>query len=244
MSAGHASPVAATAGEVAGEPSRCRALGISARRPIVRHLGLREYRAVWHQMQAYTETRGPTAHDQIWFVQHPPVYTLGLNGRREHVLAPGSIPVVPVDRGGQVTYHGPGQLVAYVLLDLHRLGLGIRRLVRALERAVIELLAVYGVEAYGRPEAPGVYVGGAKVAALGLRVRRGCTLHGLALNVRMDLEPYQRINPCGYAGLQVTELAALGGPDDLPTVTADLEPLLLRAIWTARDAAEYAGDRE
>ena len=180
------------------------------RRPEVRRLGRVAYEPTWRDMQAYTETRGPHHPDQIWLLEHPPVFTLGLNARPEHLLAPGDIPVVPVDRGGQVTYHGPGQLVLYPLLELRRRGLGVRPLVSALEQSVVDLLAELGVDAAARPDAPGVYVDGAKVAAVGLRVRRGCSYHGLSLNVDMDLEPFSRINPCGYAGLPVVDLAGLG----------------------------------
>ena len=168
------------------------------------------YEPTWHAMRRFTEQRAGDAPDEVWLLEHPPVFTLGQAARREHVLAPGNIPVVQVDRGGQVTYHGPGQLVAYVLLDLRRRGWGVRRLVRALEQAVVALLASQGVAAGARPGAPGVYVDGRKLAALGLRVRRGCTYHGLALNVHMDLEPFRRIDPCGYPGLRVTQLSELG----------------------------------
>lgn len=182
----------------------------ASRRPELRRLGRVAYEPTWRDMQAYTERRGPQHPDQIWLLEHPPVFTLGLNARPEHLLAPGDIPVVPVDRGGQVTYHGPGQLVLYPLLDLRRRGLGVRALVTALEQSVVDLLAELGVDAAARPEAPGVYVDGAKLAAVGLRVRRGCSYHGLSLNVDMDLEPFSRINPCGYAGLPVVDLARLG----------------------------------
>jgi lipoyl(octanoyl) transferase len=176
----------------------------------VHERGLRDYVPVWRDMQAYTEQRDAESADQVWLLQHPPVFTLGMNGRREHLLAPGDIPVVEVDRGGQVTYHGPGQLVAYTLLDLRRRGLGIRGLVDVLEHSVVDWLGSQGIRARARREAPGVYVDGAKVAALGLRVRRGCSYHGLALNVDMDLAPFARINPCGYEGLAVTQLRDLG----------------------------------
>jgi lipoyl(octanoyl) transferase len=172
--------------------------------------GLRDYVPVWRDMQSFTEQRDADSADQVWLLQHPPVFTLGMNGRREHLLEPGDIPVVEVDRGGQVTYHGPGQLVAYTLLDLRRRGLGIRRLVDVLEQSVVDWLGSHGVTARARREAPGVYVDGAKVAALGLRVRRGCSYHGLSLNVDMDLAPFARINPCGYEGLAVTQLRDLG----------------------------------
>lgn len=177
---------------------------------VIRELGVAAYIPVWQQMQAFTQQRSADTLDEIWLVQHPPVFTLGRNGKREHVLAPGDIPVIPIDRGGQVTYHGPGQLVAYLLLDIRRKGLGVRELVMVIEQSVIDLLAHYGVSALGNRDAPGVYVAGRKIAALGLRVSKGCTYHGLSLNVSMDLEPFQRINPCGYAGLQVTQCADLG----------------------------------
>lgn len=178
--------------------------------PAVRFLGRVDYRETWLAMQRFTEERVPETADELWVLEHPPVFTLGLNGKPEHVLAPGDIPVVPVDRGGQVTYHGPGQLVVYVLLDVRRRRLGIRRLVSILEEAVVRLAADHGVHAAPRADAPGVYVDGAKLAALGLRVRRGASYHGLSLNVDMDLEPFRRINPCGYAGMPVTQLRDLG----------------------------------
>lgn len=179
-------------------------------RPVlgVRELGLRPYEPVWRAMQAFTDRRGPDTPDELWSVRHPPVFTLGQAGREEHVLAAGEIPVIRVDRGGQVTYHGPGQVVLYPLLDLKRLGLGVRDLVARIEQALIDVMADAGVTAERREGAPGVYVGGAKIAALGLRVRRGCSFHGLAFNIAMDLEPFARINPCGYQGLPVTQLAA------------------------------------
>jgi lipoyl(octanoyl) transferase len=176
---------------------------------VVRDLGLEPMPETWARMKAFTEQRGPDAADEIWFVEHPPVFTLGLAGDATHILDAGDIEVVHTDRGGQVTYHGPGQMVCYVLLDLRRRGLNIRKLVELLEAAVIASLAEYGIEAYPRRDAPGVYVGGSKIAALGLRVRRGCSYHGLAFNIAMDLEPFQRINPCGYARLPVTQLASL-----------------------------------
>lgn len=163
-------------------------------------------------MQSFTDKRDAETSDELWLVEHPPVFTLGLNAKREHLLAPGEIPIINIDRGGQVTYHGPGQLVAYLLIDLRRRNLGIRPLVEHIEQALIKLLADYQIESHARRDAPGVYVGAKKIAALGLRVRRGCSYHGLALNVSMDLEPFQRINPCGYQGLEVTQLADLGGP--------------------------------
>lgn len=172
--------------------------------PVVRHLGRADYESTWRAMQAFTDARGPGTPDELWRLEHPPVFTLGRAARREHVRTPGDIPVVQVDRGGQVTYHGPGQLVVYTLVDLHRLGIGIRRLVRTLEATLVDLLARHGVAAATRAGAPGVYVGERKIAALGLRVRHGCSFHGLALNVDCDLEPFDRIDPCGYRGLRVT----------------------------------------
>lgn len=181
-------------------------------------------------MQAFTAERTAAAVDEIWFVEHPPVYTLGMRGDPRHLIAPGDIPVVAIDRGGQVTYHGPGQLVVYVMLDLARRGWGPRQLVQTLESAVIDTLAEYGIEARARRDAPGVYVGDAKLAAVGLRVKRHCSYHGLAVNVGMDLAPFAGINPCGYEGLSVTDLRTLGGPGDLPRFRADFEPRLLARL--------------
>jgi lipoyl(octanoyl) transferase len=175
----------------------------------VSRLGLRDYDQTWHAMRRFTDDRGADTADALWLVEHPPVFTLGQAGRSEHVLNPGDIPVLQSDRGGQVTYHGPGQIVAYLLLDLRRAGIGVKRLVNLLEQAVIDLLAEHGIAAAARPDAPGVYVAGAKIASIGLRVRHGCSYHGIALNVDLDLEPFQRINPCGYSGLQVTRLIDL-----------------------------------
>lgn len=189
---------------------------------LVRHLGHRAYEPVWRRMQAFTDRRDPDTPDEIWLVEHPPVFTLGQAGRPEHILDAGGIPVVRTDRGGQVTYHGPGQVVAYVLVDLRRAGLGIRRLVTLIEESVISLLAGYGIAGRARPDAPGVYVDASKVASLGLRVRRGCSFHGVSLNVAMDLSPFSRINPCGYPGLQVTQLAILGASTDLRRVGSAL----------------------
>lgn len=176
----------------------------------IRVLGREDYQPVWQRMQSFTHSRTSSTPDEIWLVQHSPVFTLGRNGKPEHVLAPGDIPVIPIDRGGQVTYHGLGQLVVYLLLDIRRKELGVRDLVMRIEQSVIELLSHYGITAQGDRDAPGVYVDGRKIAALGLRVTRGHTYHGLSLNVDMDLEPFQRINPCGYAGLQVTQCRDLG----------------------------------
>ncbi len=201
----------------------------------VRHLGLVDYQGTWRAMQAFTEYRSAETPDEIWFLEHLPVYTLGRAGRPEHVQAAGDVPVVRVDRGGQVTYHGPGQLVVYVLLDLARLGVGVRRLVEMLEQAGIDLAGRAGVQASRRDGAPGVYAGGRKLAALGLRVRRGCTFHGLALNVDMDLRPFERINPCGYPGLEVTMLKALGVDWDLETVSELLQEQLVARLGYAPD---------
>lgn len=204
----------------------------------VRRLGVRDYQPVWRAMQEYTERRGADSGDELWLVEHPPVFTVGLNGKPEHLLAPGDIPVVHIDRGGQVTYHGPGQLVIYPLLDLRRLKLGVRHLVTSLEQAVIDLLADYGITAVGRRDAPGVYVDGAKIAALGLRVRRGCSYHGLSLNVAMDLEPFARINPCGYPDLRVTQLSALAGPVEMAAVAQGLSVHLARGLGVTLRATE------
>lgn len=199
---------------------------------IVRQLGLCDYHPVVEAMQAFTDDRGPDTIDEVWLLQHRPVYTLGRAARDEHVLAPGDIPVVRTDRGGQVTYHGPGQLVAYLLIDLQRRGLGIRQLVRMLEETVIQLLSGHSLEAAARPGAPGVYVEGRKIASLGLRVRRGCSYHGLSLNIGMDLEPFRRINPCGYPGLEVTDMHTLLGADasDAGAVTEGLLRLLTERL--------------
>jgi lipoyl(octanoyl) transferase len=181
-------------------------------------------------MQSFTAERTAATRDEIWFVEHPPVYTLGMRGDRKNVLAPGDIPVVQIDRGGQVTYHGPGQLVAYVLLNLARLQLTPRKLVQALEGAVIDTVAAYGVAAIARRDAPGVYVAGAKLAAVGLRVKRHCSYHGLAVNVAMDLAPFAGINPCGYEGLPVTDLRTLAGVESIDRFVKDFEPRLLARL--------------
>lgn len=205
---------------------------------LVRFLGLQPYESTWQAMQAFTAARGENTPDEIWLLEHPPVYTQGQAGKPEHLLNPGQIPVVQIDRGGQVTYHGPGQLVAYVLLDLKRRKLGVRDLVRRLEQSVIDLLAGYGITAYGKVDAPGVYVtqgeGEAKIAALGLRIRNGCCYHGLSFNVRMDLSPFHHINPCGYAGLAVTQLADFGHIDETPDrLAATLSRNILNCIASA-----------
>jgi lipoyl(octanoyl) transferase len=189
---------------------------------IVRRLGLVAYEPTWRAMQAFNAARDPATPDQLWLLEHPPVFTLGLAGRPGHVLAPGEIPVVSTDRGGQVTYHGPGQAVAYVLLDLRRAGYGVKELVRRLEGALIEVLAAHGIEGVRRAGMPGVYVGEAKIAAIGLRVARGCTYHGVALNADMDLAPFSRIDPCGYPGLAATSLAALGAGGKIDALQQNL----------------------
>ena len=189
----------------------------------VRELGRQPYEPVWRAMQRFTDARDESTVDELWLVEHEPVFTLGQAGKPEHVLAAGDIPVVHVDRGGQVTYHGPGQIVAYPLFDLKRMKVGVREYVCRIEQSMIDTLAEWNIHAERKDGAPGVYVAGAKVGALGIRVRRGCTFHGLAFNIAMDLEPWHRINPCGYQGLQVTTLADLGGPSGMDAV----KPVLL-----------------
>jgi lipoyl(octanoyl) transferase len=181
-------------------------------------------------MQRFTDERGPSTPDEIWFLEHPPVFTLGMNASAAHVLAPGDIPVVQIDRGGQVTYHGPGQLVVYPLVDLRRSKLGVRDLVTALERSVIQLASDFGIVAECRRGAPGIYVGDKKLGSIGIRVRRGSSYHGLAVNVNLDLEPFHRINPCGYQGLEMTQFAELSGLDSVERTAQVLEPHLLRAL--------------
>lgn len=197
---------------------------------LVRRLGLVEYLPTWQAMKDFTAARTADTADEIWLLQHPPVYTLGLNGKREHLLQDVDIPIVKIDRGGQVTYHGPGQIVAYLLLDMRRLKLGVRELVRKMEQGVIKLLADYGVAAEGRVDAPGVYVNGAKIAALGLKIRNGCCYHGLALNVDMDLSPFRAINPCGYPGLEVTQTRDLGIPDSVDALSGKLADKLIEQL--------------
>ena len=203
----------------------------------VRRLGCRPYEPVWRAMRAFTDARTPDTPDELWLLQHEPVFTLGQAGRMEHVLAPGDIPVIKVERGGQVTYHGPGQIVGYPLLDLRRLGIGIRDLVTRIEQAMIDTLAGWNIEGKRRDGAPGVYVADAKIGALGLRVRRGCSFHGLAFNVAMDLEPFGRINPCGYRGLAVTQVSDLGGPASVEAVEATLAENLCSQFGLRASAA-------
>lgn len=219
---------------------------------LVRRCGLVAYEDSFARMRAFTDARTATTPDEIWLLEHPPVFTQGQAGKAEHLLAPGTIPVVQSDRGGQVTYHGPGQLVAYFMLDLLRLGYGIRSLVTRIEQSMVDVLGDYGITAYADRAAPGVYVddagglpGRAKIGSLGLRVRRSCSYHGLSLNVAMDLEPFSRINPCGYSGLRMTQIADLGGPRRVDDVARDLTSHLLDRLGygDAATAAVAAAER-
>lgn len=202
---------------------------------IIRTLGEQPYLDTWHAMQAFTAERHETTPDELWCLEHPPVYTQGQAGKAEHILAPGNIPVVQVDRGGQVTYHGPGQLVIYLLIDLRRAKLGVRELVDMIEQGIVSVLARLGITAAPRPDAPGVYVGDAKIASLGLRVRRGCSFHGLALNVDLDLEPFGRINPCGYQGLAMTSIKDEVSGATLDQVAGSLSSELARRLGYDED---------
>ena len=195
-----------------------------------RDIGFRPLPDVWEDMKRFTDERDDKTQDEVWLVEHPPIYTLGLNANPAHILEAGDVPVLQIDRGGQVTYHGPGQLIAYVMLDLQRSRTSIRSVVQALEAAVISTVAIYGIEAYGRRDAPGVYVDGQKIAAIGLRVRRHCTYHGLAVNVDMDLAPYRNINPCGFDDLEVIQLSDLCDSIDIPRVQADLVTMLRASL--------------
>ncbi|SFR73927.1 lipoyl(octanoyl) transferase [Marinobacter daqiaonensis] len=197
---------------------------------VVRELGLQPYGIVWEAMKSFTAARDRSVPDELWCVQHPPVYTQGQAGRAEHILMPGDIPVVQVDRGGQVTYHGPGQLVVYLMVDLPRAGLGVRRLVDIIEQSLVGVLAEHNITAAPRPDAPGVYVEGAKIASLGLRVRRGCSFHGLALNIDMDMEPFSRINPCGFAGMPMCQVSDFEPSATLPALSDRLTSLLATAL--------------
>jgi len=213
--------------------------------PLLKFLGQVPYEPTWRAMQAFTDQRTADTRDEIWFLEHPPVFTQGLNGKPEHVLFAGDIPVVQIDRGGQVTYHGPGQLVVYPLIDIKRHVLGVRELVMALETAVIKLVAEYGINAQSRRDAPGVYVEDRKLASVGLRIRRGCTYHGMAFNVNMDMSPFARINPCGYQGLEVVDLQSLtvGRPKSVnwqvKDVAQQIAPYLLESLRIT-GAAEWA----
>ena len=186
-------------------------------------------------MQKFTDERDESTPDEIWFCEHPPVFTLGLNAAKEHLLAPGDIPVVQIDRGGQVTYHGPGILMVYPLIDIRRANIGVRKLVTALEQSVVDLAATYDVSAAARPDAPGVYIDGNKLASVGLRIRRGASFHGMALNVDGDLEPFSRINPCGYEELEMTDLKRLGIELSLEDAAEKLLPFLLRHLGIKAD---------
>jgi lipoyl(octanoyl) transferase len=197
---------------------------------IIRHLGEVDYATAWRDMQNFTSDREPDTADELWFLEHPPVFTLGRNARQEHLHGTGEIPVLQVDRGGQVTYHGPGQLVVYTLLNINRRQLGVQSLVRLLEQAVIDLCADYGIDAQRREQAPGVYVDDCKLAALGLRIRKGCSFHGLSLNIDMDLAPFSMIDPCGYRGLEITQLRNLGVEASMQTLTGQFQNHLERLL--------------
>ncbi|MDP6994165.1 MAG: lipoyl(octanoyl) transferase LipB [Woeseiaceae bacterium] len=194
---------------------------------IVRSLGREDYEPLWRRMQSFTNSRGASTPDEIWFTEHPPVFTLGLNASREHLLDAGDIPVVQVDRGGQVTYHGPGQLMIYPLIDLKRSRIGVRDLVTGLEQSIVDLVAEYDIDAMARKDAPGVYVESKKIASVGLRIRRGSSFHGMALNLDVDLATFSRINPCGFSDLEVTDLAALGIPANREVIRTTVEKNLL-----------------
>lgn len=214
-----------------GSAERCASRLTPHASPIVKRLGRVDYLPTWRAMQDFTATRGAATPDELWLLQHPPVYTLGIAGKSEHLpRIDNGIPVIKIDRGGQITYHGPGQVVVYLLLDLRRRSLSVRGLVRMMERAAIDLLGDYGMAAHGRNEAPGVYVGDAKIAALGLRIRHGCCYHGLALNADMDLSPFHAINPCGYPGLEVTQARNLGIIDSPGTLGTKLVEHLMRHL--------------
>lgn len=195
---------------------------------VIRRLGRQDYLPVWQAMHQFTDQRDEQTADEIWLVEHHPVFTQGQAGKAEHLLNPGNIPVVQSDRGGQVTYHGPGQLVVYVLINLRRKKLGVRELVTSIEQLVIDTLKTYHIDSAARPDAPGVYVDGKKICSLGLRIRKGCSFHGLALNVNMDLSPFLRINPCGYQGMEMVQVCDLGGPDNLAEIEQQMIQELVR----------------
>jgi len=197
---------------------------------IVRQLGRQRYMPIWQKMQDFTDTRDENTPDEIWLVEHESVFTQGQAGKDEHLLAPGDIEVIKVDRGGQVTYHGPGQLMMYVLFNLRRLKIGVRELVTWLEECIIESLSEFAIDAYAKADAPGVYVNDSKIASLGLRVRRGCSFHGLALNVNMDLSPFLRINPCGYAGMNMVQTKELNGPQNLEAAGEGLVKHMIKKL--------------
>ncbi len=215
---------------------------MSADTLIIRELGIRSYETVWHSMQDFTNNRTEQTQDEVWLLQHYPVFTQGTAGKAEHLLMPGDIPVVQSDRGGQVTYHGPGQLIGYLMIDVKRHHLGPRTLVTAIENSLIDLLTSYGIKSYAKADAPGVYVGDAKIASLGLRIRRNASFHGFALNAQMNLEPFSRINPCGYAGMQMTQLSDFIGD-------VDFDDLIKRVITQfvsklAYNQVNYLSDKE
>ena len=197
---------------------------------VIRQVDINDYEKIWHSMQEFTDNRTELDSDELWLVEHAPVFTQGQAGKEEHLLNTGDIPVVKVDRGGQVTYHGPGQLVVYLLLDLRRRKIGVRELVTKIEQGIIDLLAQYNIEAYAKADAPGVYVNESKVASLGLRVRKGCSFHGLALNVDMDMEPFLRINPCGYAGMEMIQTKQISGPQTVTEAGEKLSLLLAESL--------------
>ncbi len=205
----------------------------ASRSLVIRQLGMRDYEPIWRAMQAFTAARDEQAADELWVLSHPAVYTQGQAGKAEHLIAPGNIPVIQIDRGGQVTFHGPGQLVIYLLIDVRRAGLGVRDLVSLIERAIIDTLSAVKITAMLKPGAPGVYVGAAKIAALGLRIRRGCSYHGLSLNVAMDLEPFSRINPCGYQGLEVAQVCDYVKSTNPTEMMITMEKLLLQQLMIA-----------
>lgn len=193
---------------------------------IIRDLGQQDYTTTWEKMRHYTDTRDANSPDEVWLLEHPPVFTQGQAGKAEHLLNPGHIPVIQVDRGGQVTYHGPGQLVAYILVDINRRGIGVRNLVSSIEHAIIKTLQHYGIDSEARQDAPGVYVGEQKICSLGLRIRHGCSYHGLAFNINMDLEPFRRINPCGYSNITMTQLSQLCAVNNV----AEVSPILVKYL--------------
>ena len=211
---------------------------------IVRDLGLQEYVTIWQEMQKFTAARDETTLDELWCLEHPPIFTMGLNGKKEHLLNITNIPVIDIDRGGQVTYHGPGQLVIYTLIDLRRLNIGVKDLVTTIEKSIIKLLKKYEIDAQGKENAPGVYVNDAKIAALGLRIKRNKSYHGLSLNIQMDLAPFQQINPCGYEGMAVTQIKDLKPAINLSNVKTDLTSLLSRQLGYDEDSIIYSNKAE
>ncbi len=203
---------------------------MSSNQVIIKNLGRQPYQKIWQAMQSFTDQRSIDDLDQIWIVEHDPVFTQGTAGKPEHVLDVGDIPIIKTDRGGQVTYHGPGQLVIYPLINIKRLKLGVRDLVTAIEQSIIEMMAQFGVDAYAKCDAPGVYVDNRKLASLGLRIRKGCSFHGLAVNINMDLSPFLRINPCGYAGMEMVQAKDLGGPQNVTEAGDILTPILIHKL--------------